>query len=136
MNKVISKIVVVGTAVTVMVASSITAFAGQRLYEKYNGMAGSCGYLGEAYIWTDQDNGIYDLVGAYVSSVQTADLAVLGYGTPDEDINKFWYSGSQAQTTDVGASVKSNVPIYKNVGTAYISSDDGDEEHSFTLYRQ
>ena len=36
---------------------------------------------------------------------------------------------------DVGASVKSNVPIYKNVGTAYISSDDGDEEHSFTLYR-
>lgn len=75
-------------------------------------------------------------VGAYVSSVQTADLAVLGYGTPDEDINKFWYSGSQAQTTDVGASVKSNVPIYKNVGTAYISSDDGDEEHSFTLYRQ
>lgn len=74
-------------------------------------------------------------VGAYVSSVQTADLAVLGYGTPDEDINKFWYSGSQAQTTDVGASVKSNVPIYKNVGTAYISSDDGDEEHSFTLYR-
>lgn len=41
MNKVISKIVVVGTAVTVMVASSITAFAGQRLYEKYNGMAGS-----------------------------------------------------------------------------------------------
>lgn len=105
MNKVISKIVVVGTAVTVMVASSITAFAGQRLYEKYNGMAGSCGYSGEAYIWTDQDNGIYDLVGAYVSSVQTADLAVLGYGTPDEDINKFWYSGSQAQTTDVGASV-------------------------------
>lgn len=51
-------------------------------------------------------------------------------------IDKFWYSGSQAQTTDVGASVKSNVPIYKNVGTAYISSDDGDEEHSFTLYRQ
>ena len=135
MNKVISKIVVVGTAVTVMVASSITAFAGQRLYEKYNGMAGSCGYSGEVYIWTDQDNGIYDLVGAYVSSVQTADLAVLGYGTPDEDINKFWYSGSQAQTTDVGASGKSNVPIYKNVGTAYISSDDGDEEHSFTLYR-
>ena len=135
MNKVISKIVVVGTAVTVMVASSITAFAGQRLYEKYNGMAGSCGYSGEVYIWTDQDNGIYDLVGAYVSSVQTADLAVLGYGTPDEDINKFWYSGSQAQTTDVGASVKSNVPIYKNVRTAYISLDDGDEEHSFTLYR-
>ena len=52
MNKVISKIVVVGTAVTVMVASSITAFAGQRLYEKYNGMAGSCGYSGEVYIWS------------------------------------------------------------------------------------
>lgn len=51
-------------------------------------------------------------------------------------IDKFWYSGSQAQTTDVGASVKSNVPIYKNVGTAYISSDDGDEQYPFILYRQ
>lgn len=135
-KKVISKLLAIGTAVTVIIASSITAFASGVIFLRYTGMAGSCGYSGEAYINKGYESGSYDTVGAFISSVQTADLSVRGYGTHDGGETRYWYSGGMAQTTDVGASAKAYVSIQQNVGTAYISSDDGDEQYPFILYRQ
>ncbi|MDD6333671.1 MAG: hypothetical protein PUB04_04315 [Clostridia bacterium] len=129
------KVTVVGSVISVLSASSILAFASGTDYLPYSGYAGSCYYSGEAFIQKDLDNGTYDLVGATLSSNGTADLTVRGYGTPDDCINKFWYAGGDSQTTYVSGSVKSNVSIGKNVGTAYVSYDDGDDVQSFTLYR-
>lgn len=133
-RQIIKKFLVVGSAIAVLSANSILAFAGGTDYGYYYGYAGSCRYSGEAFIQKGV-NGIYDITGASLSSNGVADLTVRGYGTPNDGINKFWYAGGDSQTTDVSESVKSTVSIAKNVGTAYVSYDDGSDQQTFELDR-
>lgn len=130
----LKKLIVVGSAVAVLSANSVLVFAASTSYSEFSGYAGSCRYSGEAFIKKKVD-GINDVVGAIVSSNGTADLAVRGYGTPDQGITKIWYSNSYAQTTEVSASAKTSLTIGQNIGTAYVSYDDGSSQKSYTLNR-
>lgn len=131
-KKSIKRLVVAGIVSVLVVANSIIAFASSH---DFDGYAGSCHYSGGAYIDPNRDNGIYDAFGAYVSTSETTDLTVLGYGTYDDDMTKLWYSGGEAQTTYTSGYRYSNVSIGKNAGYVLIDAMDDAVREDYVVYR-
>lgn len=131
-KKSIKRLVVAGIVSVLVVANSIIAFAAS---EEFSGYAGSCHYIAGAYIDPNRDNGIYDAFGAYVSTTETADLTVLGYGSHDNGMTKFWYSGGEAQTTYGSGYRYANVSIGINEGYVLVDAMDDVVREDYVVYR-